>query len=252
MSKNINPMLCNIVIVALLSFTTFLTCSTAWGQQQPTPNVGVKIYFRGDNVDGSATCLCSIYTASSGNPLTTSKHSLPNNPRYLEHVAPGSLSYPEYGVPIYHPYPVGYKTYTDVPAVIDAFWEYYFYGDYDEKISGADPSKNCHGYSTGTDVWLNDFTKLMSDDYTYYLFSYDLADGAIVGASSFGYGDHSIKIDTVVPAVSPMGKIVTSISEKCRDSGCYRAYLNQKIDWYESVKLNVPLGGSFQGFWKKN
>jgi len=97
-------------------------------------------------------------------------------------------------------------------ADVDRFWECAIYSGYD-KISGASLGMNCHGFSTGVGYWLNDFQKLVDDDYTKYDRVGDLEAGAVYGGDG-----HSIKIVEVYFTGEPY-KIVTH--EKNRDSGVY-------------------------------
>ena len=149
------------------------------------------------------------------------------------------------------------------PVDVDRYWDHHKYGDYDKTwdpavTTGADPSMNCHGYSTEKNIWLEDFTYLMDDDYVYHLLPYNLADGAIAGHSGpvyfigggYAYVDHSIKIEKVQLTVVPLGGKITKISEKFRDSGVYEAITNLQFDSVSVVEFSLPSAG-FRGYYIK-
>jgi len=273
MPRNFNLKSFKTVAFSLFAFAMLFSSDIVCGQQ-PNPYVGIVIYIRAGNENSSVTRTCSVYTASSGNPLITSKHNLPNNPRYLVHVAPGSLTYPD-SAWVYHPHPIGFKEYTDVPALVDARWEHEKYnlctsgqctGSPSAMCNGyhrdgtADPSKNCHGYSTGKNVWLNDFQKLVDDDWTKYFYTTNLPDlgGAVYGNDT--NPDHSIKIDGVTSKIVNLCDLLytVKISEKHRDSAIYKSAFAKTVVGQSSgeVQLNMK---NFAGgidiwgfFYKKN
>jgi hypothetical protein len=107
-------------------------------------------------------------------------------------------------------------------ANVDKFWKYAMYDGYTE-ISGADLSKNCHGYSTGVGYWLQAFGRLMKDDYTKYNSIGDLAAGAVYGVN----GGHSIKIDEA-DITGTQYEITTR--EKYRESGVYERKISPVPD----------------------
>ena len=128
----------------------------------------------------------------------------------LSNVETGGLSYPSsITVPSggWVPHTVNFSA-----SNVDDFWEYAIYGGYG-KTSGASLSQNCHGHSTGAGYWLDDFKRLVDDDWTKYDRVGDLDSGAV-------YGDdgHSIRIDDV--AITGTTYEITT-SEKYRDSGVY-------------------------------
>ena len=254
--------------ITLGAFITLLACSTAWGQMGNTNDKWVEItclfsqtfsikggYYDG-NVEAASANPGSTWTA---NPrLVTSKHAPNATPpvyRFISHFTEGTLVYP-----LTYDDPFGSGTWLTAEAV-DFYWDYYHYRPYAHipdhpttynKVTGPDPSKNCHGYSTRKNVWL-DMTHLLTDDYKCIDEAEDLVSDAVV----FGYGtflnngqsiDHSIRIDDVVPIytfVPGQGDVlvkmkVVSISEKFRDSGVYSKVLNQTFNANEEVILDIP------------
>ena len=189
--------------------------------------VNVRIHVRINNEDLYFTRTAQQYIAASGNPLVTSKHSLPNNPRYLVHAVPGSLTYPSW-------VPYNGQNHATVPAV-DRYREHHLYGSY-TKVSGANPSMNCHGYSTGTNVWLDDFRKLVNDDWHKRDMVADLVPGAAYGTNA-----HSIKINGIAWEYENNSNVryTVFIAEKWRDSGIYSTFFSKRVKQNPEVELNL-------------
>jgi len=275
--KNNNPF--KIVATTLVAFAVLLTNSTAWGQLVSPRDISVSIgyistdcythtgYYSGGTTGYFADWIhffprtCTYYDGNVANTGNTWNNSnlITSKGRYLSHIEPGTLTHP----PSPYEYTTGTSPYhtdhvlNDVPAVIEAYWRNNGYSSY-TKVSGPDPSRNCHGYSTGKNVWLDDFKKLMDDDYSYIKRAEFLWSGAIVGAQVFGpggfpYYDHSIRIDGVDLSNSPLSFKIVSIREKCRDSGMYEKIINKTFRFGIDVELDswdVPmLNGSLEGFY---
>ncbi|MDR0328112.1 MAG: hypothetical protein LBI05_07455 [Planctomycetaceae bacterium] len=179
--------------------------------------------------------------------LVTSEHKPNASPpvyRFLSHIKEGTLTYP--------PSPFTYYGHTfDVVSSVDAYWNAFYSSAYYDKVSGPDPSMNCHGYTTGKNVWLDDCPRLLADDYVFSLFASALANNAIAATNGFSGpygGDHSVKIDQVTPTAGQLGTMITKISEKCRDSGIYEANVSLSYSWLDIVSFNLPTG-HFAGFY---
>lgn len=256
MSKNVKLYSFNIVTVALVAFIGLFTANVVRGQNPRTIDVKINVRIAGE--DYYFFRPCHYYDAGiEGGSTWINGNLVTRGNKYLSHIAVGGTIIIVDGTLITtqgltYPNSISHNGQNYATAsVVNAYWKHHVYRDYDEELTGADPSKNCHGYSTGKGVWLDDFTTLMADDYDYCLFGIDLTSGAIVGTSGFGYGDHSILVESVTPTGNPLVKRVVSISEKCRDSGVYRAYIDQPVAWYEIVEIDVPLGDSLSGFYKR-
>jgi len=268
------------VAITLVAFIALLANSTAWGQLGNTNDKWLEIiclfsqtfsikggYYDG-NVEAASANPGSTWTTNPN--LVTSKHAPNATPpvyRFISHYKEGTLAYP-----LTYDDPFGSGTWQTTEAV-DFYWDYYHYRPYAhvpnhpstyEKVTGPDPSMNCHGYSTEKNVWLN-ITYLLADDYQ----SIDKAKYLVSDAVVFGYGtflnngqsiDHSIRIDDVesiyvcVPGKgNELAEIkVVSISEKFRDSGVYSKVLNQSFDPEKSVKLNIPSAVGIEGCYIPN
>jgi len=258
------------VAITLVTFVVLLANGAAWGQN-PIPAT-VPIYYTCDNQwRYSFPLSCQVYDgnveAASANPgstwtadpnFVTSKHAPNATPpvyRFLSHIKPGTLVHP----PSSYLYSVGTPPndtlyYIDnVISAVAQYWNDDPYSSY-SWVSGPDPSMNCHGYSTGKNVWLNDFQKLVDDDYSHTKNPLLLWSGVIVGAQDSD-NDHSIRLE-VDTSNSPLSFKVVSVNEKCRDSGVYKLIIN-KTFWYgDNVVLNhsdVPtLNGALTGFYLEN
>lgn len=218
MPKTINPTPFKTVTVALVVFTVLSTTNVVFGNPTWKPiDVLVRIAIpkvSGIGYDYVITVVpsdpCYHYspgTLSTGHSwagYTTSQG------KELAHIRSGGLSYGFLRT-------IAGTIHTVTASDVDSFWEYVIYGSY-TKISGASLSKNCHGHSTGVGYWLNDFQKLVDDDWTKYSSVGDLDSGAVYGGDG-----HSIRMDEV-DITGTEYEITTS--EKYSDSGVY----SRKID----------------------
>ncbi|GHT43207.1 hypothetical protein FACS189443_6880 [Planctomycetales bacterium] len=219
MQKKTNLHLFKTVAVTLFVVATVLLNSVAWGQQ-------IRICARIGNQDIFFYRPCTV--SSSDSSYTTEKHTTAN-PRFLSHIVPGTLTYPS---------SVSYNGQTcNTVDAVDAFWEYHVFAGY-SKISGATPSQNCHGYSTGKGRWLSDFQKLIDDDWTPHSFVDDLVSGAVYGNSG-----HSVRIDAVILIVTQTRtRYEVETSQKYRDSGVYAKTVSATNG--PSTEVALPLKGT--------
>jgi len=255
------------VTVAFVAIVVLFAHSVAWGQNPK--QTSVMIYY---GFSMSFPQPCYLYDASveekSVVPGSTWGNSklITSKGRYLTHIAEGTLTYP--ADPFEH-----YGSLLDPSVVwnVNFYWDQYLYRPYPgwfhiygvehpdnyDKVTGPDPSRNCHGYSTGKDVDLWDFMRLMEDDYTPIEEAGDLVAGAIVGRAGYlnngNWYSHSIRIDEIDP-VFDQGNIVkmkvVRISEKWRDSGVYTKVPNQVFFADAPVELELPTTVSGLGCWR--
>ena len=262
-SNNLKPFLS--VAVSLALFASMFTSSVAWGQnpQERSTDIHMRIQLAtGGWLDVVWSVPIDYYngwaergTTWSNTNLVTSKHDPLNNPRYLSHIRVGSLAYPN-SITVSRHGLIFFLDNAAIMAAVDEYWDYHVYGSYEKTWDpattyGADPSKNCHGYSTGKGVWLDDFEVLMQDDYLDLSRAQYLIPGAIIGDNR-----HSIKINEVCSALSPFSFKIVSISEKYRDSGIYKKVINQTFFWNDPVRLHnppnavLPTAAGYQGFYR--
>jgi len=270
MSKIIYLNLFKTVTVALFVFAVFLPGSIAWGQN-PVPHkewvVDVRVLVSSTGAvyaNTSFPIYADCYYASEEKDgttwddaqYTTSKHNHDSNPRYLSHFAVGGLKYPD-SVTVRHNRGTSKLiNRAAIIAAVDRYWEHRLYrrSAYN-KVSSADPSMNCHGYSTGKSVVMvsDSFQKLVTDDWTKYFLVADLPPE---GGAVYGNDSHSIKIDGATwESVDAGEQYKVAISEKFRDSGVYTTSFKKKIHSNGEIELvlkNLTDTVIFNHFYKRN
>ncbi|GHT42918.1 hypothetical protein FACS189443_6400 [Planctomycetales bacterium] len=213
MQKKTNLHLFKTVAITFFVVATLFTNSMAFGQNPSWQPIGVYVRVGFLNPSGGMSYVnaqvssesCFHYspgTLAAGHSwagYTTSSGT------ELAHIRSGGLTYGFLRI-------INSVIHNVTASDVDAFWECAIFAGYD-KISGASLSKNCHGHSTGVGYWLNDFGKLMKDDYQKYRGIGDLYAGAVYGNSG-----HSIKI-VDVDITGTQYAITTH--EKYSDSGIY-------------------------------
>jgi len=239
MPKKINLYPFKIVTVALLALVVLLPGSTAWGQTNPVRHT-VRVFWMVEDTFTPGTfypdwrdCVCPGYELAYIDPNIPASW----NGKYTS----GGVSS---GMPLgnavtdnlYVADPSGNIPRPAIdPLAVDKFWNTYVYGDYD-LVSSADPSQNCHGYSTGVGYWLNDFQTLMDYDYQTYGISNFLDKGAI-----FGTDAHSVKVCDVEDKWVNGERWFTILEthEKNRDSGVYKRTLYPPIQAGDMVEFRL-------------
>ena len=262
MSKN-SLKSCKFVAVAHLAIAMLLSSNAVRGQQplqNPEKDFEAPFHVRyqvagGNYVDDFLYIPCDAYHSGREGDgstwddvkYTTSKHSLPDNPRFLSHFMEGILAYP-----ILPPTAIfvhaGTLYSVNVVEAVDEFWGHHMYGGYTKVPNSTSPSMNCHGYSTGVDYWLEDFQKLVDDDWEAPndslrdLFDYVNHPGRWV---VYGDEDHSARINNITWTwvdYPTKVKCTFETSEKNQGSAIYHGAFDKLVfNPTESPKVELDM-----------
>lgn len=109
----------------------------------------------------------------------------------------------------------------------DMYYDTYYSPKGYTRVSGANPFYNCHGYSTGKEIWIGEMNKIIQDDYE-ITNSYN--GYAEIGCIGTNYDSHSHKVDsfytyTPTPTITPTSTpelLIQQITEKNGTSGVYK------------------------------
>ena len=162
-------------IVTLFAFTVFLVNGIVWGQEPwHWDDLGIHVrYTLPGATEGTNNIILipnvKIYDGSvstgTWNNVVTSKGTR------LSNCETGGLYYPATHMVYYSAVGTTVPYTFNVSPAVEEFWEYHLYGSGYTKVNGISLAQNCHGHSTGKGVWLDDFEKLMKDDYKSYDYS---------------------------------------------------------------------------------